>query len=312
LRAGCLAVARRAVIVAASGAVRRAAAVALALAVAGCAAASRTPVAPSAPPAPAAISYDGLDASLWIQTAEEARLLRETAYAAAREALAAALADPDRRAHGPAAGEAALPPAAILDLDETVLDNSPYNAWLTVRGERFGPGSWSVWVEAAQAPAIPGALDFARVARELGVALFFVSNRDAPMEAATRRNLAALGLPVSDTPDNVLLRYERPEWQSDKSSRYDEVARTHRVLVLIGDDLNDFVPVPRDATLASRRELVEPHRARFGRDWFLLPNPVHGSWMRAALAGGAAGEAASETQRKIEALEVFDPAGSPP
>jgi acid phosphatase len=181
-----------------------------------------------------------------------------------------------------------------------------------VRGERFGPASWSAWVEAAEAKAVPGVLAFAAAAREAGVALFFVSNRDAPMEAATRRNLAALGLPLSDAPDNVLLRYERPEWQSDKSSRYDEVARTHRVLVLIGDDLNDFVPVPRDATLDSRRVLVEPHRARFGRDWFLLPNPVHGSWMRAALAGGAAGEAASETQRKIDALEVFDPAGSPP
>jgi len=279
----------------------------------GCATAppAATPASP-APEAAPSITYDGLDASLWIQTAEEARLLRETAYAAARQALTAALTDPTRSAHGPA--DASRPPAAILDLDETVLDNSAYNAWLTVRGERFGPASWTVWVEAAEARAVPGVLEFARAARELGVALFFVSNRDAPMEDATRRNLAALGLPIVESIDNVLLRYERPEWGSDKSSRYDEVARTHRVLVLVGDDLNDFVPVPRDATPEVRRALVDPHRARFGRDWFLLPNPVHGSWLRAAVAGSPAPADAGETRRKVEALDVFalEAAGSPP
>lgn len=288
--------------------------VALAVGVAaGCGTAARQPVTPpSESPAATRITYDGLDASVWIQTAEEARLLRETTYAAARRALVAALADPAHRAHGGVDDGAARPPAAILDLDETVLDNSPYNAWLTVRGERFAPRSWSIWVEAAAAPAVPGAHDFARAASELGVTLFYVSNRDAPMEAATRRNLDALGLPLTDGFDTVLLRGERPEWGSDKSNRYDQVARTHRVLVLIGDDLNDFVPVPRDATPAARRALVDPHRERFGRDWFLLPNPVHGSWMRAAVAGGDA--AADETSRKIEALDVFalEAADSPP
>jgi 5'-nucleotidase (lipoprotein e(P4) family) len=286
-------------------------------ALAGCAATAPAPAPPTAAAAAATAAepstFEGLDAALWIQSAEEARLLREMVYAAARRALAEALADPARGALDAASAEP-RPPAAILDLDETVLDNSPYNAWLTVRGERFGPRSWSAWVEAAQATAVPGALEFARAASELGVTLFYVSNRDAPMEAATRRNLAALGLPLADAHDVVLLRYERPEWGTDKSSRYDEVARTHRVLVLVGDDLNDFVPVPRDATPASRRALVEPHRRRFGRDWFLLPNPVHGSWMRAAVAGSAAPADAGESKRKIEALDVFalEAADTPP
>jgi len=261
--------------------------------------------APTVPPA-SVITFDGLDAALWIQTAEEARLLRESAFAAAARALPAALADAGRSAFDQGAEAATLPAAAVLDLDETVLDNSPYNAWLIVRGERFAPASWSAWVEAAQAAAVPGALEFARAARELGVTLFYVSNRDAPMEAATRRNLEALGLPLATGHDTVLLRGERPEWRSDKSSRYREVAGSHRVLVLVGDDLNDFVPVPRGATPESRSALVDPHRARFGRDWFLLPNPVHGSWQRAVVEGAGAESTAAETQRKLEVLRVFD------
>ena len=283
---------------------------------AGCTSATPSPAPPRAPESAAAAaagpSYEGLDASLWIQTAEEARLLRQVAYAAATRALDEALADPARAAYGTASASAA-PPAAVLDLDETALDNSRYNAWLTVRGERFGPASWSAWVEAAEATAIPGAIEFARAARERGVTLFYVSNRDAPMEAATRRNLQELGFPLDSSHDTVLLRGERPEWSSDKSSRYEQVASSHRVLVLIGDDLNDFVPVPAGATPETRRQLVEPYRARFGRDWFLLPNPVHGSWMRAATAARPGVEpGSSETERKLQALELFHPAGSPP
>jgi acid phosphatase len=292
--------------------------VALALA-AACSAGARRMASPPAEPVPpiapaAGATYDGLDASLWIQTAEEARLLREVAYAAAGRALGAALADPAWSAFDQGAEAAALPPAAVLDLDETVLDNSPYNAWLTVRGERFGPTSWSAWVEAAEAAAVPGALEFAQAARRLGVSLFYVSNRDAPMEAATRRNLEALGLPLDAAGDAVLLRGERPEWRSDKSPRYREVARSHRVLVLIGDDLNDFVPMPRGATPESRRALVDPLRQRFGRDWFVLPNPVHGSWQRAVLEGAGADSPAAETARKLEVLRVFEapPLATPP
>jgi len=263
-----------------------------------------TPPATVRPP-----SYAGLDAALWVQTAEEARLLRVTAYVAATAALERGLADPIWSALDQGPGAAALPAAAILDLDETVLDNSAYEAYLVRAGRSFEPASWSAWVATAEAKAIPGVLDFARRAAELGITLYFVSNRDAPMEQATRANLAALGLPLPAGGDVVLLRGERPEWRSDKRGRYEEIAARHRVLVLVGDDLNDFLSGAREATLAERRALAEPHAGRFGRDWFLLPNPMHGSWLRAASAGAGGG---GEIERRLERLEAFDGPAPPP
>lgn len=258
----------------------------------------------SAPAAPAAAESQGalagLDAVLWMQSAAEARALALATFAAATRELDAALADPGRSALGQGPEAAALPPALIADIDETLLDNSEFQGRLVAERRRFERGLWLEWIRLARAPALPGAAELARHARERGVTLFYVTNREADEEAATRANLASAGFPLPEGIDVVLARGERPEWKSDKSGRRAEIARTHRVLLLLGDDLNDFVDAA-GGSLDQRRQRVESAAGRWGRDWFVLANPSYGSWA-AALVAGADRSSAAELARKLERL----------
>lgn len=267
------------------------------LVVAACASA---PARTAAPPADAGL----LHATLWVQTAAEYEAATIQAFHAAERGLPAALAD----SSWTAALEqeppfAALPPAIVVDVDETVLDNSPYEARIVLAGSAFDPVTWEAWVEEARARPIPGALAFARAADSLGVILFYVTNRDHALEPATKRNLRAAGFPLADGRDVVLTRGERPEWTSDKSSRRAHVAETHRVLLVIGDDLNDFVAAR--TTLERRQELLERHRERWGRAWIVLPNPLYGSW-EAALVEDEDPTPEERRRALLERLETLE------
>src|SRR5690606_35019318 len=139
------------------------------------------------PVGPAVVgANENLHATLWTQTAAEYRAVALQTYAAARERLADALADPSWSAEVAqlrAGGFEALPPAVILDVDETVLDNAPYQARLIRDGGVYTPETWAAWVEEAAAAAVPGALAFTRAADSLGVAVIYLTNRRAAEEA---------------------------------------------------------------------------------------------------------------------------------
>ena len=238
--------------------------------------AKRAPVATPAPTAKDA--HEDLDAVLWVQTAVEYRALARQAYRLAASQLDAALADATWSAAIEQEGDfAARPPAVIVDVDETVLDNSAHTVRDIFDGTEFNEASWGKWVEEAQAPPVPGAVEFAQYAQAKGVAVFYVTNRRAVLEDATRRNLAAMGFPLDVARDTALFVGERPEWaSSDKSARRRFVAAEFRVLLLIGDDFTDFIPAR--VSLDERAALSRQHEARWGRQWIVLPNPVYGSW----------------------------------
>jgi acid phosphatase len=249
---------------------------------------------------------DGLDGVLWFQTAEEARQLQRQAFLAARRALDRALEDPAWSALGQGAEAATLPVAVIADVDETLLDNSPFEGWMLRSGRTFNPADWTSWVDAAEARPLAGALEFARYAAERGVTLFYVTNRDAEHEAATLENLRREGFPLRDDLDVLLLRGERPEWRSDKQGRRDLVAAGFRVVLLLGDDLNDFLTGVYDATPERRAELAAAAADRFGTSWFVLPNPHYGSWKRAIDSGLPPSSGPEETRaRKLARLRAF-------
>jgi len=246
--------------------------------------------------------------TLWFQTSEEARANQLTVYRAATRALEAAVADSSWSAVGQGAEAAALPPAVIVDVDETTLDNGPFEGRMVLEGKLFDSGVWSEWVERSEAEPIPGALDFVHRATELAVRVFYVTNRDAPQEAGTRANLARLGFPIDDSGglDAVQCRGEQGVRESDKTIRIRDIARTHRVLLLVGDDLNDFVSGARGGSLAERRALAGAVDARFGESWFMLPNPIYGSWLRALLESEPGGDDPAEIRRRrLRSLRSF-------
>lgn len=251
-------------------------------------------------PSPSAMAV--LDATLWLQTSAEYAAMSRQIWRAAERLLPEALADTTwSAALEQKSGAGDLPPAVIVDVDETILDNAPYAARLIERDEAFTEESWAVWVEEAKAHPVPGALEFVRAARELGVEVFYVTNRLANLEEATRRNLDAMGFPPGEAEDVHLLLEEREAWGSDKTSRRAWVAERYRVLLLAGDDLNDFLPA-RGLDVEVRAELTERHEDRWGTHWIVFANPTYGSWVSAVLDGLESRSSAAVNQRKLESL----------
>ena len=270
------------------------------LTVAGCAARTATP---SAAPAEVTGTHENLNAVLWVQSAIEYEASALQAYRLAQLQLDAALKDPGWTAaiEQQTSDSSTLPPAVIVDVDETVLDNSYYQARMVRDGTAFSAATWDAWVQEERATAIPGARDFAQYATERGVTVFYITNRTQNIEEATRRNLAAEGFPIVEGEDTVLTRGERPEWKaSAKGPRRAHVAQRFRVLLLIGDDLGDFV-VDASGTPEERRARTAPHEEWWGRRWIMLPNPTYGSWEIAIVA-----EAKDPVAAKRAAL-VYEP-----
>ena len=231
---------------------------------------------------PRTLKHESLNAVLWVQTSAEYEASVFQAYRSAREKLDMALGDPKWTAAIEQLQDySQLPPGIIMDIDETVLDNSIFHAQLVKDGGPFSLEKWKEWVQRVKAQAVPGSLQFVRYARSRGVEVFYITNREADLEDETRRNLEKLGFRVKSDPDTLLMKEERG-WSSDKTSRREFVANDYRILLLIGDDLNDFVSGAASVRAApeDRKYIVEKHISYWGKKWILLPNPVYGSWER--------------------------------
>jgi acid phosphatase len=248
----------------------------LALTVLSCA---TTTVAPCNPGVPL------VNPTLWMQSAAEFRASAQQTYAAARRGLDTALAEPS-----------SLPAAIILDLDETALDNSRFAARSIEKGTAFSFGDdWSEWVGESASTAIPGAREFLVYAQSRGVTPFYITNRTTEMEASTRANLQRLGFPF----DANMLLMRAPDGTTDKTARRDSVAARYRVLLLLGDDLNDFTSAS-GKSVAERAAIVDEATRSWGTRWFIVPNAIYGSW-QSAVTGGR-GTQCEQLQTEINSL----------
>lgn len=250
-------------------------------------------------------AHANLNAVAWVQTSAEFATGSIQNFRLAEMRLVEGLNDPTWTAAPEQTGDFGdLPPAVIMDLDETVLDNSPYQAWLVETGGSYAGDTWNEWCEAREATAIPGALEFVRAAVDLGVTVYFVSNRPAETEQATRDNLDALGFGFALTEDfdNVLLKREQEDWGSDKGTRRIVVAQTHRVVLSIGDNLGDFVDGYK-VSVEERAAIVADNMAYWGERWIVLANPTYGSWEQTLYDFDYGRDSAEIFDGKVEALD---------
>ncbi len=251
---------------------------------------------------------DNLNATYWTQNAVEFKANALAAYSLAKLRLDEALADTSWTGAEEQSGDYQnLPPAVILDLDETVLDNSLYQAWLVKAGERFNPKTWDQFCEAVVSGAVPGALDFIEYADGKGVKIFYVSRRTGNVEDATRENLEKLGFPLGGNVDTVLLKNEKEEWASSKKGvRRAHVAKDYRVVLLVGDNLGDFVDGYK-GTPKERHAIYEQNKDKWGRSWIMISNPQYGSWESAAFGHDYGLSVDQQRQMKIDALTGWQP-----
>ena len=222
---------------------------------------------------------DLLNATLWTQRSVEFKANALAAFALAGIRLDQALADPNWTA-APKEQRGAyqsLPPAVIVDIDETIFDNSAYQAWMTLKDTTFDPKTWNAYVKTITSLAVPGALEFATYADGKGVKVFYVSNRTVEEEPATRKNLEKLAFPLGAPVDTVLTAREQPDWGSAKGTRRAHIAKSYRILLNIGDNFGDFVDEYRGSE-AERLKVYEEHKRRWGREWIMIANPTYGSF----------------------------------
>jgi 5'-nucleotidase (lipoprotein e(P4) family) len=252
---------------------------------------------------------DLLNATLWVSNSVEYKANTLSMYQLARIRLDQALKDKKWTAALEQKGNyQKLPPAIVLDVDETVLDNGAYESWLIKVGKDYSSKTYDAWTKAAAGLAIPGALEFLKYADRRGVTIFYVSNRKGSQEEDTRKNLQALGFPMGKGKVDTFLFAKEPghdDWTSAKGTRRAYVAANYRIVLLLGDNYGDFSD---DASLdeAGRLKSLEANMAHVGHDWIFIANPEYGSFESAPFKSDYSIPADTRRQMKIDTLPTWD------
>lgn len=192
----------------------------------------------------------------WITNSSEYKILCEQTYKNAWDNLSEVLKNANSQS------------AIIMDLDETILDNSDYQVGLTEKNESYKPESWFVWVNQEEAKLVPGAKAFIDSVRTTKTRLIFLSNRMAKNELPTINNMKQLS--IYEEEDIFLLRIDKPDKKHirraeviDGTGRIKDIGPL-TVLAYFGDARHDF-PDPDDYY-------------SFGKNMFMFPNPMYGKW----------------------------------
>ena len=131
-------------------------------------------------------------------------------------------------------------------------------------------------MQQARATALPGAVEFLKYATSRGVRVFYVTNRKPVATEATAENLTRLGF--SGVNNETLLMRDDPTVES-KTKRRKTISAKYHVVLLMGDDLNDFDEVfEKSKTVATRLDATDQNKSQFGTHFIVTPNPMYGNW----------------------------------
>jgi 5'-nucleotidase (lipoprotein e(P4) family) len=170
------------------------------------------------------------------------------------------------------------PLAVVVDIDETMLNNSPFETLLL--NQTYKLSDWYKWTSQASAKALPGALDFAKYAQSQNVEIYYITNRDDNERVVTLKNLENVGFPFADE-KHLMTKSDLSESTgntSTKEGRRNKVAENYEITLLIGDNLNDFSQIFEDRSNNYGKEAVEKNKEQFGKKFIILPNPMYGAW----------------------------------
>jgi 5'-nucleotidase (lipoprotein e(P4) family) len=190
------------------------------------------------------------------------------------------------------------PRAVVVDIDETVLDNSPAQAEGIRKRMPFDLKSWYAWGEMRKAKAVPGAVAFLNYAVSKGVKVFFVSNRDEVQKQATIDNLKNAGF-QDVSAENVVLR----DKESSKEARRQVILQKYRIVILMGDNLDDLSNVFERKSIVDRFAETDKLQSMFGNKFIVLPNAAYGTWENAIYEYGRLTDA-QKAEKRAAALEL--------
>ena len=184
-------------------------------------------------------------------------------------------------------------PAIVFDLDETLLDNSFYEADLILNQTSYNTDNWKEWTDKKCATATPGAIDFVEFASSFDVEIIYVSNRRTDEINSTFENMKALGFPEVPI-ENYIFR----DAESSKITRRSIISENYEIILLLGDNLNDFDGVFENRNDGNGWQAVDDNKELFGTKYIVFPNPMYGNWERPLLSN----EEQSPQQNRIQSL----------
>jgi len=227
-----------------------------------------------------------VNATIWFQRSPEMKALYYQGYNIARYKLNEFVKQ-----------KTAKPKAVVVDIDETMLDNSPFEAQEIIDNSGFTPESWKKWSAMAKAKALPGAVEFTHFCDSLGVEVIYISNRKIDEVDVTIKNLDSLGFSFARK-ENMIFR----ENVSSKKSRRDMISEKFEIVLLIGDNLNDLSEVFENRGLDWGTSVVEQNRKEFGNRFIVLPNPMYGDWEKNIFSSK---DTLNQNQKRAARLKVI-------
>jgi len=233
---------------------------------------------------------ESLTAALWQQTSSEYRALCYQAFNVARDRINIDLKK-----------EWAKPRAVIIDLDETIIFNAKYNATDVIREQEY-PKEFYEWIASGDATLIPGSDEFLQFVNEEGYTIFYVTNRRDECTDITLQQIVDLELPQADR-EHLLMRGT----DHTKQGRRDKVSEDYVVILFIGDNCVDFYGDYYNESIEERKNITDSLQAKWGREFIILPNPMHGSWQKALYHGVVDWLSDEESLRhKASLLEIIE------
>ena len=226
--------------------------------------------------------------SLWYQNAAEVDALYQQGYNVATNKLKELLKQPTDK-----------PYSIVLDIDETVLSNIPFQVKMIKDGTAFNPKLWDEWVQKAEATPVAGAKEFLQFADKNKVQIYYISDRTDAQVDATIKNLEAQGLPVQGR-DHLMFK---KEGDKSKEGRRQEVLKHTNLVMLFGDNLVDFAEFSTKSE-EDRDKMFEQLKAEFGDKFIIFPNPMYGSW-ESAVYQGEKKDGKGQSEARLNALKGY-------
>lgn len=206
----------------------------------------------------------------WKQTAAEYKALYHQGFNIAKAKVQVAIAN--RK-------EGDKPLAVITDVDDTIFNANNYWGYLINNNmDFFNDEIWDKWVPKNEFTAAPGAKAFLDFCKANNVEVFYVSSRNQG-EKTTEfgiENLKHLGFPNADVEHATFQRET-----SNKEPKQQEIAEKYQIVVMLGDNLNDYKRKYYVKDIDERTRLMTEDAADFGDKFILFPNPTDGHWMKA-------------------------------
>ncbi|PLX09402.1 MAG: 5'-nucleotidase, lipoprotein e(P4) family [Marinilabiliales bacterium] len=228
-----------------------------------------------------------INATLWVQQSAEYEACCYQAFNYAKLALDTRinLANMDK------------PLAVVFDVDETLLDNSYYEANLIENNTTYTSETWKEWSDMQCATAIPGAIDLLNYVQSKGVEIIYISNRRENELEASISNMEKIGFPAVPV-ENFYFRTD----ESSKVARREMVSEKYNIVLLVGDNLADFDGMFEDRSENMGKDVVTNNKDNFGTEFIILPNPMYGKWERALPSD----EEKTATENRINAVIGYD------